>query len=234
MAELTREQFKTAVSDAVTGILNVYREVDTMLRELGAALGGDEPRFVPLIKKLVPGAGSKNPDARYLRNYHAAIYALADESEEDEDEEEEEEGEDEEGDGASPNKKTLTIQTGGGIIVARATVYQSGSASGFEPSLVVGALTGCRLDTSVPPGTGLKLSRSRFRKLLRVFDGHLTAGKQLKTGISTHVIDKPKEKHKLIFDVPASPHVMPLFDVTPAKIQEIAAAVRKVFAPTAG
>ncbi len=64
---LTREQFRTAVADAVSGVLNVYREVDAMFRDLTIALSDAEPRFVPLIKRMVPGAGSKNPDARYLR-----------------------------------------------------------------------------------------------------------------------------------------------------------------------
>ena len=59
-----RKQFNVAVANAITGVLNVYREVDAMFRELTAALAAAEPRLVPFTgrKPLVPGAGSKNPE----------------------------------------------------------------------------------------------------------------------------------------------------------------------------
>jgi hypothetical protein len=227
---LTREQFRTAVADAVNGVLNVYREVDAILRELGAALAAadDELRFVPLVKRLVPAAGSKSPDARYLRNYHAAIFSPVDVSEDEDDEEEDEEdGDEDEGDAAAQPKRPLTIETGSGIVVARAAIYDRGT-TGFEPNLVVGALMRCRVDADVALGTQLKVSRSRFRKLLRAIDGHRGAiGKPIHTGVPANVVGQPKHKLKLIFDLPKPLQVYPLFEVTPDKIQGIARKVRE-------
>jgi hypothetical protein len=112
---LNRDQFRVAVADAVSGVLNVYREVDTMLRDLTNALNEDEPRLVPLVRRLVPGAGSKNPDARYLRNYIASVFVPADAAEDDlDDEDEDEEGEevdDEDDESASGPKRMLTSRS---------------------------------------------------------------------------------------------------------------------------
>ena len=232
MAEpLTREQFRTAVADAVNGLLNVYREVDAMLRELGTILSEAEPRFVQLGKKLVPASGSKNFDARYLRNYHAAIFAPADTSEEEEEVEDEDEEEDEndEGDGEVEKKpkRPLTIATGSGIIVAQATIYDR-ARQGFEPNLVVRALMRCRADSQLVNGTRLKVSRYRFRKILRAMNNHLGApGKPLHTGVSVQVSGQPKTKYKLIFDVLSPVQSIPLFEITPEKLQEIASKARQ-------
>jgi len=229
MAEsLTRDQFRIALADAVTGVLNVYREVDALLRELGAALGDGTPRFVPLVGRLVPGVGRKNPDARYLREYVAAVYAPIDAmeeneaEEEDEEDEEENEGDEEEGETARPAKQPLTIKAGSGILIARATIYDRASP-GFEPNLIVAALTRCRIDVEVSPGTPLKVSRWRFKRILRALERHRwAAGKPLDTKVPAQIVGGPKSKHKLIFDLPSPLKPQPLFEVTPAKLREIA------------
>src|SRR5262245_14965365 len=116
MAEpLNREQFRITIAQAIDGVLNVYHEVDAMLRELAQALGADEPRFKNLVKRLVPGAG-KNPDARFLRDYYDWVFSPVDaEEEEDDEEDEDEESEDEEDGSSKKSKKALTVPAGSGV-----------------------------------------------------------------------------------------------------------------------
>ena len=175
-------------------------------------------------KRLVPGAGTNNPDARYLRNYHASFFALLDEA--DEDDEEEEEAEDEEDETAKP-KKSLVLDTGSGIIMARAAIYDRGTAR-FEPNLAVAVLTRCRVETPLPDFTQLKVSRARFKKIVRAVDSH-RAGKPLRTGAPVQVVGQPKGKHRLLFDVPGAVQTYPLFEVTPERIPEIARKVRETW-----
>lgn len=216
---LTRDQFRIAVADAVTGVLNLYREVDAMLRELAAALGEGDPRFVPLVKRLVPGAGSKNPDARYLRNYHASVFALADA---DEEEDEEEDAEDEEDADTTP-RRAVTIPAGDGIVLARASIYER-SVTGFEPNLAITVLANTRIPAAVPDGTALKVIPVALKKVVRALDNQ-PSGKHLKTVANASVAGPHKGKHRLSFDV-AERLRYPLFDVTPDKIVEIANEVR--------
>ncbi len=225
--ELTSDQFKQALADAVAGVLTVYREVEAMLRELGAALADEKPAFTPFGSNVVPGV-RKNPDARYLRNYLAAFYQPAEDDVGDEDEDEpEDEGEDDEEDVPAKQKKRLSIATGSGLLIARAAIYERGVAS-FEPSLLVGALTQCRVEPEVPAGSLLKLPRSRLRSLVRSINDHGSAGKRLRTNIPVQVEGQPKGKvkHRLVFEV-AQPLVSHrLFDVTPDRILDIARTLR--------
>ncbi len=223
MAEaMTREQFRTAVADAVNGVLNVYREVDGMLRELGTALADEEPRFVPLVKRLFPSVSRKNPDARWLRSYQASVFAPADvatEAEEDDEEEDEEEDDDLDTDATS----ALTLRIGSGLVLARANIYDRNKA-GFEPTLAISTLLRCRLDASLPTGTQLKISRARIKKLFRALDAHEGTG-AMHTNVWAHPVGQPKARHKMIFDVPLGT-TTPLFDVSPASLLELAARVR--------
>ena len=221
--QLTREQFKAARSDAITGVLNVYREVDVMFRELAAALAGSDPRMTALVKKLVPPAGSKNPDARYLRNYHAWIFAPAGEIDEDDDDEDDEEGEEEEVEGKKP-KRTLSIMSGTSLVVVRATVFDR-SVMNFEPNFVVGTLTNCRTETALLADAEIKIGRGRFRRVLRAIDNHRGGTKPIHTEVPV-TIGSQKNKQKLVCDMPGGWKRHALFDITPAAIQEIAASIR--------
>jgi hypothetical protein len=230
MAEpLNREQFRTALAQAIDGVLNVYSEVDAMLRELAMALAADEPRFKALVKRLVPGAG-KNPDTRFLRDYHASAFSPADaEDEDDEEDDEDEESEDDE-DGASKKlRKALTVPAGSGIVLARAAIYDRGATT-FEPNLLIASLQNWRVAGDIAPGTPIRITRTRIKRLLRIVDSHRWgAGKAisaLKTQIPVQPLGFPKGKHTLLCDITSLPERLPLFDVTPAAIQGIASRVR--------
>src|SRR3569623_1030105 len=159
-ALLTRDEINKAVADAVAGVLNVYREVDAMFRELTAALAAAEPRLVPFTgrKPLVPGAGTKNPDGYYLKGYRAWIYAPAAGLEDDEGEEDDENGENDEDE---EDKGPLACVEGTNLVAVRATIFDRG-VSNFEPNLVVSTLLRCRADPSVPAGTEHKNKRGKF------------------------------------------------------------------------
>jgi len=202
-----------------------------MFRDLAAALGGDEPRLTPLVKKLVPPAGNKNPDARYLRNYHAWVFAPANELSEEDEEEDEDEADEEETEGKKA-RRTLSIREGTCLVVARAMVFDRGVAN-FEPNFVVGVLLRCRVSEPVPPGSELKIGRGRFRKVLRAIDNHRGgAGKPIQTDVPV-TVGNQKNKHKLVFDMPGLWKRHALFDVTPPLIQEMAEAVRANFSVSA-
>lgn len=224
--QLTKDQFNVAVSDAVAGILNVYREVAAMFRELSSALGAAEPRLAPLMKRaLVPGAHSKNPDARYLRSYHAYVYALSNDADDDDDEEEDDDADDE--DREVDRKSPLAIKIGDPLVMVRATIFDQSSAS-FEPNVVVGTLLRCRVDSNVTEGE-LKIGPGRLRKVLRAIDSHRVSSKPVQTNIPVTVGNQ--KNNRLVFDMPKPWTRHALFDMTPTAVQEIAKAVRSELAP---
>ena len=227
---LSREQFNVAVADAISGVLNVYREVDAMFRELTAALAAAEPRLVPFTgrKPLVPGAGSKNPDGYYLKGYRAWIYAPAAALEEDEGGEDDGNGEDDDEDDETEKKGPLALAEGTGLVAVRATIFDRG-VSGFEPNLVVGTLLRCRVDPVVPAGTELKIRRGHFKRVLRDID-KASGAKTVKTTVPV-TVGNVKNKHKLVFDIPGPWNRYPLFDINPAMVQDIATTVRTNLKP---
>lgn len=234
MAELTQEQFRIAVADAAAAVINVYREVDAMFRELGVALGEGDPGFKTLVKRLVPGANRKNPDARYLRNYVAWVFApIAAEQEEDEDDEEGE-GEDEEEEDAPKQKRAILLPVGSGIVLARAAIYDRGATVGaaFEPHLMIAVLKNCRVDVPTDPGAEVRVPRSRFKTILSALGRHTEPpGKPFLTGVPVQLEGqgKGKAKYRLVFDLPHAARRYPLFDVTPGKIAELAGATRAIW-----
>jgi hypothetical protein len=238
---LTREQFRIAVADAVSGVLNVYREADAMFRDISAALSDGEPRFVPFIKRLVPGSGSKSPDARYLRSYQASIFVPADaveeddEEDDDEDDDEVEDADDEEAEPSKKEKRVLTFKVGSAMLVARVAIYDR-SRPAFEPNLIIGVLCNCRLDANLTPGTLLRSKPGRFKRIFRAIDAPRgVSTKPLQTVVTAQVVGQPKSKNsKLIFDAPASMRTYPLFEITSNKVQEIVTAVRKDWAAATG
>lgn len=224
---LSREQFRTAIAQAVDGVLNVYHEVDAMMRELTTALGAGEPRFGTLVKRLVRGAG-KSPDARFLRDYHASVFSPADSAGEQEDEEEDEEEEDDDEGGAKKARKPLTVPAGSGVVIARAAIYDR-STTTFEPTLTIASLRNWKTSMDIAPGTPLRIRRGDFRRLMRDIDRHRwAAGKvnTLKTTIPVHLVGSAKAKPTLVCDLASAPERIPLFDVTPATVLEIASTVR--------
>lgn len=225
MAEaLTRDQFNAAVADAVTGLLNVYREVDAMARELRTALEASAPPLRSWLPgaPLVPGAGRKNPDGKYLRGYRAWFFVPGAPDGDEDDEDAEEDADDEGGDAedaVSTKKSSLLIPAGSNLAVVSATVFEAGRKD-FVPNLAVAVMARCRAAADVPAGTDLKIRRSRLRQVLRAIDQHKGTG-TVSTGIPI-TAGTAKHKHTLVFDLAAPWTRYPLFDVTSALIPEIA------------
>ncbi|HVV85434.1 MAG TPA: hypothetical protein VHE35_20385 [Kofleriaceae bacterium] len=235
---LTRQQFNAAVADATAAVVNVYREVEAMFRELALALGDGDPSFGQVVKRLVPAPGRKHPDARHLRNYVANVFAPVIAQPEDDDDDEEGEGEDEEGEEEAPKtKKAILIPVDSGIVLTRAHVYDR-NVAGFEPHLLVAVLTRCRVDMPTEPGAKVKVPRSRFKSILSALGRHTDPpGKPFPTGVPVHLEGqaKSKPKSKLIFDLPYAPVRYPLFDLTPEVVRGVAAKTRELWrAATAG
>jgi hypothetical protein len=225
--ELDAIQFQRAIGDAIKGVLAVYREADALLRELQGILRSGTPGFVTLADRIAPGARRGEPGTRYLRSFVASVLAPADATEVDdelEDEPDEDEDEDEDGE-AAVAKKTLTLRVGTGLLIPRVEIFGSGSKD-FVPSLMITSLIKSRVVPELPAETPLKVSRSRFRKIMRLIDK--SDGKTIEARVSVHVLNKPKEKHKLGFTMaPALRY--PLFDVTPDKLDAIADQTRKLW-----
>jgi hypothetical protein len=121
------------------------------------------------------------------------------------------------------------------MLVARVAIYDR-SRPAFEPNLMIGALSNCRLDANLSPGTLLRSKPSRFKRIFRAIDASRGGiGKPLQTVVTAQVVGQPKGKNsKLIFDVPTPMRTYPLFDITSDKVQEIVTAVRKDWAPPIG
>lgn len=231
---LSREDFRTAIAQAVDGVLNVYHEVDAMMRELTMALAAEEPRFGTLVKKLVRGAGRKSPDARFLRDYHASVFSPADSAEDEDEEEKDEEEEDDEEGGAKKARKPLTVPAGSGVVIARAAIYDRSSTT-FEPTLTVASLRNWQTSTDIAPGTPLRIRRGDFRRLMRDIDRHRWAAGRtntLKTTIPVHLTATAKGKPTLVCELASAPERIPLFDITPATVLEIAGKVRATWGPS--
>lgn len=226
--ELDAVQFQRAIGDAIKGVLAVYREADALLRELQGVLRSGSPGFVTVADRIAPGARRGEPGTRYLRSFVASVLAPADATEVDdelEDDVDDEDEDDEDGE-TSVAKKTLTLRVGAGLLIPRVEIFGSGSKD-FVPSLVITSLIRSRVVPELPTDTPLKVSRSRFRKIVRLIDK--SDGKTIEPRVAVHVLNKPKEKHKLGFTM-ASALRYPLFDVTPDKLDTIADAIRNQWA----
>lgn len=222
--ELDAAQFQRAIADAIKGVLTVYREAEALLRELQGVLRNGSPAFVPLVERVAPGVRRAEPGTRYLRSYVASVLApigATDIEEDGEDEDDDEDLDDDEG-GETKTAKQLTLRVGAGILIPRVEIYGSGR-SDFVPSLTMTSLTRSWVVPELPVGTPLKVPRGRFRKILRLMDK--SGGKNIDARVSVHVLNKPKEKHKIGFTM-APVQRYPLFDVTPDKLEAIAAEVR--------
>lgn len=174
--------------------------------------------------------------ASSFRDYHAWFFAPVDASE-DEDDEDEDEGDDDDDSAAEKPKKALTVETGSGILLARASIYDR-STSTFEPNLCVAGLMHCRVNTDVASGTLIRISRSRFKKVVRAVDGfRWVAGKSmntLNTRAPVQLVGQQKGKHTLLCDLPNVPERHPLYDLTPAKVEEIVNKVRSAWSLASG
>lgn len=229
---LTQDQFRTAVADATAAVLNVYREVDAMFRELAAALADGEPSFSMLVKRLVPGSGRKNPDARYLRNYVAAVFAPVNSVPEDEEEEDGEDEEEEEEDAPkTKQKRAILVPVGSGIVLARAAIYDR-SVPNFEPHLMMAVLTNCRVDVPTEPNAQVRVPRSRFKTIQSALGRHRASpGQPFPTGVPVQLEGQPKNKpkHRLVFDLPHPVRRYPLFELKPDKVIEVAHATQEAW-----
>lgn len=227
--ELTREQFRVAVADAAIGIVNIYREVELLLRELGTALAALPAGFVPFGARVVPGV-KKNPDARFLRNYIATAYRVGDDDDIDDgdDADDDDGGETEDEEEVAPARRSaLTLSSGECLVMSRASIYQRGDAA-FEPNLQIQILTRCRVEPDIS-ATEYRISRGRVRGLLRTFAAHRgPPGKAFRSNLPVTIEGQPrgKAKHRLVFDLPEPPLRWPLFEVTVEALPAIAAEVQ--------
>jgi hypothetical protein len=96
--------------------------------------------------------------------------------------------------------------------------------------LLIASLRNWQITSGIPPGTPIRIGRARFKRLLRIVDGHRwSAGKAvnaLKTQIPVQPLGMPKGKHTLLCDLAGPPERIPLFEVTPPTVQAIAEKVR--------
>lgn len=231
MNELDEKQFQRAVAEAIRGVLNVYREADALLRELRDGLRAGTPAFSPIADRVVPGPRGDS-DARYLRRYIATILspstAVAEDEPEEDEPDEEDEDEDDAGDGKSKKKKLLTLDVGASLLVARVSLYGPGGVE-FVPKLTITSLRNVRLDGG-PTSGPLKMSRNRYRKLVRIIDTQEPGPGVFRPKLSTHPVNAPKDKRGLVFDVPAPPLTFPLFTLTPQRLEAVADEVRHSWA----
>jgi len=212
--KLTKEQFANAASTAVRAVLDLYGEVDALLRELDGTMRANGFQAWSVIP------GSKKADTnRILREWKGRLYvgASGDEGDEEEDAEEidapeEDEAEVENGRRSGPRE----IPQGSAVAFVRARVYRARELA-FQPEILYGVLT----EASAPidgldPDEPLRLQRGSIRRILAPLEVSTTVGKELRT--SAPVIAPKGRKMRasnrpLCFNVPEQFEAEALYDI---------------------
>lgn len=207
---LTAEQFAQAVSTAVRAVLDVYAEIDTVLRTIDAKMKEEGYQ----AWHVIPGSRKGAEHNRVLREWKGRFYVRAvDGAEQDEEADEEaEDGEEE----RSRGPREIPPMTPIAFVYAR--VYRAHDAS-FAPCLRYGVLEKARLAKEQPPtNQPLYVKRSHMRRVLAAVDARAdrTWERVLRTTASI-ILAKggkraPASERSLVFDA-AEPKRVELHEI---------------------
>ncbi|MBX3248009.1 MAG: hypothetical protein KF901_12585 [Myxococcales bacterium] len=175
--KLKRDEFKEAVGTAVRAVLDLYSEVDALLRELDTAMG--QHGFVAW--PVIPGSGKGRETNRILREWKGRLYVRGEDGIAGDEEEEGEEGDggDESDDEQEDDRRRAgprDVPQGSALAFVRVRIYHP-RESGFEPELLCGVLSKARLACpGYPPNEPFRIKRGVTRRILSQIDRGMKEG----------------------------------------------------------
>jgi len=221
---ITRKDFAEAASTAVQAVLNLYGEVDALLRELDTAM--QERGFTAWI--VNPGTKKVNRKNRILREWRGRIYVRDTGEDEDAgDEVDDAESADDDSEEEDTSRSGPREVAGGSAIAfARVRVYRANQQE-HEPDLIFGVLADARVKVEgLDPAEPFRLKRSVLQRILAPLEHTTSAGSK---GLPTAPVIVPKGKRVkakdrlLYFSTPVPFEQVALYDIEAReRVREIA------------
>lgn len=229
MDEITREQFASAVSAAISSVHHLYREVDRLIAGLRDTLA-EEPSPLTSIRGTLGKAG-RDPGRLVMRNEYGALFKPAaqdeDEGEEDDEDEGEEEADEDAEDAAhrakSSKARTPDIAADQPLLAMRIGLYDASKPDAFEPQIEYAVMSDWAIGnaTAVRPGDRFLLQRYMLRRIPRALAtsaGVPKGGRLVTRSAARRVAGRKKgEDRRLSCRLPCGVEIVPLYSLNSAE-----------------
>jgi hypothetical protein len=220
---VTREQFASAVSSAISSIHHLYREVDRLVSGLREHLA-EEPNSLTMISGTF-SKGSRDQARLIVRNEYGALFgpAISDDEASDEDEEEiDEEGDEaEDEDGSAKRKRTpAQIAADEPLLGVRVVMYDPQKRDSFEPQIQYAIMAEWTAGKKpYDADQRFVLRRSMLRRVPKALGAtNLTANMRLSTKAAVKIAGAKKtDERQLSCRLPAGVRTVALYTLDSAE-----------------
>jgi hypothetical protein len=238
MANLTREEFASAVSTSVSSVLHVYRETLRMISGLRQELLEHEEPLA--VMRATWHKGARDSTGLLLRYEYGLLFETTDEIEDDDDLElDEAEGEEAEAEADEEpvgKKKKLPVELDPlrPLLCVRVVLYDARKSEGFEPCVQFAALGEWSTAAGVPAaGQPLLLARYMLKRIPATLAARPqpVAGQRIATRAKVRTGKKgPKGSNQLSCKLLTGIRSKPLFELdSPDAIPALAREMRELW-----
>ena len=240
--KLTRQEFRDGLKSAIRAVLNTYLDVKDLLTLLARAMSREPNAYVRLGGQSFHPESEGSPDAKILKPWMGALFVPDEEAEDDEaagdDEEQSDEEVDDDADERPAKKQAVIIKERGSLLFAKSVIYSSESQD-FEPTVLLGCLTDCRVSKLTAKDHQIVVPRAGLKGLLAAVGGeHVAVGRPVTTKVTVEkkCLEVPQGKkvrsheRRLVFTLATEPVRRALYEIDLAeRIPELAADLKNLW-----
>lgn len=247
MSEITREEFASAVSAAITSVHHLYKEIDRLMVGLRDALAEEPSALVPL-RGTFSKAG-RDPGRLVVRHEYGTLFTpmLADDDVDDGDDDDEDGGEEDVDEvtddedapdvGKKAKRQAPVIVADQPLLAMRVGMYDPGKPAAFEPQIEYAVMSDWAIGdaNSSPSGERFMLQRYMLRRIpraLRMSAGVSKGGRLVTRSAARRASGRKKgEDRRLSCRLPCGVEVVPLYSLDSAeKLEQLARAMKAMWA----
>lgn len=252
MTEITREQFASAVSAAISSVHHLYREVDRLMVALRDALAEEPSPLVP-VRGISGGKAGRDPGRLVVRHEYGTLFkpAMADDDDVDVDDGDEDddgggdddadEGVDEAEEGSGSRKRTKRrppeIVADQPLLAMRIGMYDASKPATFEPQIEYAVMSDWAVGnaSSTRPGDRFILQRYMLRRVPRALAtsiGVAKGGRLVTRAAARRMTGRKKgEDRRLSCRLPCGVEIVPLYSLDSAeKLEQFAQSMKAMWA----
>jgi hypothetical protein len=229
MADITREQFATAVSTAITSVRHLYREIDRLIVGLRDELAAPPLPLEPIRNTFGKGFGKGSGEQARLvmRNDAGALFGPATRDDEADDDDEEEgspddgDTEEEEHSGRRKRRPPVELAAKQPLLAVRIVIYDPLKPDALEPQLQYGVMTEWTLgNTRFAPDETYLLATSMLRRVPVALGPHAGLSKDVRVVTRANVkkVNPPRKSPEklLACRLPVGVQAEPLYALNSA------------------
>jgi hypothetical protein len=239
MSDVTREQFASAVTAAVSSMHHLYREVHHLIAGLRAALA--QPPSPLAAVRGTGGKGSRDQTRLDLRSEFGVLLGSSvlpdDEDVEDEDDEEVEEEEvEEEGAGQRGKRRTppTELEADQPLLAVRIAMYDSNERQTLEPNIRYAVMSDWAVGgAALPAGHHFELRTSMVRRVPKALAvASFSKGTRLTTAANVKRMSGARKggDRRLSCLLPMGVETVPLYSLdSPEELDRLAEAMKRMW-----